>query len=176
MTAPRLSLLHRLQQGDQAAWQRLVDLYSAHLFLWGCRAGLQGPEAADLVRGVFDAIRQKLPAIPGNFRDWLRSLAHGQQRKLLQRRPETSGQPAQIPATADSLWEGEYLPALLGVAIQVLQGDFPASQWQAFWAVTVEGKSAVDVARELNSPPASVPIAEAHVLRQLRQELAGLLD
>jgi DNA-directed RNA polymerase specialized sigma24 family protein len=164
------------QAGDPAAWQRLVDLYSAHLFLWGCRAGLQGPEAADLVRGVFHAIGQKLPEVPGSFRAWLRSLAHGQRRKLMQKRPGATGEPAPVPPSSDALWEGEYLPGVLGAAVEVLQAELPAAEWKAFWSSTVEGKPAADVARELNMAPASVYIAESRILCRLRQELAGLLD
>jgi DNA-directed RNA polymerase specialized sigma24 family protein len=91
-------------------------------------------------------------------------------------KPPGGGEPAPVPPAADALWESEYLSGLLGAAAEVLKTEFPAAEWKAFWAATVEGKAAVEVARELNITPASVPIAEARVLRQLRQELAGLLD
>ena len=95
------SLLQRLQQaGDQTAWERLVDLYSGHLFMWACRAGLPGEQAAELVRGVFAVAAAKLaefrPGTPGGFRAWLRGLAHAQRRELLSKQVH-----AGVPAPAD---------------------------------------------------------------------------
>ncbi len=181
MSVLRPSLLQRLQQtGEQAAWARLVDLYSAHLFLWACRAGLQGAEAAELVRGVFTAVAQKLSAFrtdsPGGFRAWLRSMAHTQRSELIRKRaPAPASEASPVPAGADALWGTEYLPAILGSAVDLLQAEFAPVDWKACWGVTVEGRAPVEVARELGITPAAVHAAEARVLRRLRQELSGLL-
>jgi RNA polymerase sigma-70 factor, ECF subfamily len=186
MSASPSGLLLRLQQtGDQAAWGRLVDLYSAHLFLWACRAGLPGAEAADLVRGVFAAAAEKLyefrPGDPGGFRGWLRGLAHAERRAAL-RKKVPAGQaappedPPPVPAAADALWEGEYLPLLLRAAVDLMQAEFAPADWKACWGVAVEGRPAADVSRELGIPAAAVYAAEGRVLRRLRQELDGLLD
>jgi DNA-directed RNA polymerase specialized sigma24 family protein len=179
-------LLDRLRQtGDPAAWGRLVDLYSAHLFLWACRAGLQGSEAADLVRRAFAAVSEKLgefrPGSPGGFRAWLRGLAHAQRRESIQRQKVTTvhtaaaEEPPPVPAAADAVWEAEYLPLLLRAAVDLYQGEFPPSDWKACWGVTVEGRPAADVGRELGIPAAAVYAAEGRVLGRLRQELEGLL-
>jgi RNA polymerase sigma-70 factor (ECF subfamily) len=186
MSGSPTGLLQRLQQtGDAAAWGRLVDLYSAHLFLWACRAGLPGAEAADLVRDVFAAIAQKLPEYrttsPGGFRAWLRTLAHARRRELLAKQKVPAGHAAPdaaspVPAVADDLWEGEYLPFLLRAAVELMQPEFPPSDWKACWGVAIEGRPAADVARELGLTVAAVYAAEARVLRRLRQELDGLLN
>jgi RNA polymerase sigma-70 factor (ECF subfamily) len=187
MNAPSDSLLQRSRQpGEQAAWERLVDLYTPLLYFWACRAGLQGPEAADLVRAVFAAVGQKLPELPPGstgFRLWLRALAVGQRRELLQKRalhvgkPGTpAAEPPPIPAAADAMWEAEYLPFLLGRAVELLQGEFAAAEWKAWQALTVDGWPAAEVARELNLSLTAVYTAEAHVMRRLRRELDGLLD
>jgi RNA polymerase sigma-70 factor (ECF subfamily) len=183
------SLLHRLQQaGDQAAWERLVDLHSALLYLWACRAGLRGNEAADLVTQVFAAVLKKLPehggVLPtGGFRGLLRSLAHAARRDLLLRRPVPVGgppspaaDPGRVPAGAETLWEAEYAGFVLARAVELAQPEFPAEDWKACWEVAVEGRPAADVARVLGMTPAAVYAAEARVLSRLRQELEGLLD
>lgn len=179
------SLLQRLQQsGDQAAWERLVDIYSGHLFLWACRAGLPGEQAADLVRGVFAAAAAKLtefrPGAPGGFRAWLRGLAHAQRRELLRKQVHAGGAAAADipapPAAAETMWEAEYLPSLLTPAVELLQAEFAPAEWKACWGVAVEGRPAADVGRELGLTPADVHAAEARVLRRLRLELEGMLD
>jgi RNA polymerase sigma-70 factor (ECF subfamily) len=180
MSASPGSLLQRLQQsGDRAAWERLVDLYSGHLFLWACRAGLPGEQAGELMRKVFADVAARLPECRGGFRAWLRDLAHARRRELLLQKVPAGAGPVDLPATplaADALWEEEYLPSLLGPALDLVQGEFPAREWQACWGVVVEGRLADDVARELGITPADVQVAEARVLRRLRLELAGLLD
>jgi DNA-directed RNA polymerase specialized sigma24 family protein len=179
-------LLQRLQQtGAPDAWGQFVDLYAAPLFLWGCRAGLPGPEAADLVRGVLAEVARKLPEFrggtPGAFRTWLRTLAHAGRRELLRKKVPAAAagkpeEPAPVPAAADAVWEAEYLPLLLRGAVDVLRPDVPPAEWKACWGVTVEGRPAAEVARELGVPIAAVYAAESRVLCRLRQELGGLLD
>jgi RNA polymerase sigma-70 factor (ECF subfamily) len=187
MTHPAPGVLQRLRHnGEQTAWERFVDLYTPLLYFWAIRAGLPGAEAADLVREVCASVARRLsefvPAPGAGFRSWLRGLAHAARRELLLKRPVPVGpagqsaEPAAVPAGAEVLWEAEYAPTLLGRASELLQGEFPAAEWQAFWALTAEGRPATDVARELNLPVPAVYAAEARVLRRLRQELDGLLD
>jgi RNA polymerase sigma-70 factor (ECF subfamily) len=182
MSMAQPGLLERLRQhGEQAAWERLVDLYSPHLFLWACRSGLPGAAAGELVRRVFDAVARKLPEFSsdwaGGFRAWMRLLAHEQRRELLQNRnPINASDTAVVPAAADALWGEEYLPLLLRTAIDVFQADLPAQEWKACQGLTMDGRPAADVARELAMPEAAVYGAEFRVLQRLRQELDGLLD
>jgi hypothetical protein len=48
----------RVQANDDAAWQRLVDLYGPLIFSWGCRAGLSVEDAADVMQEAFCLSRQ----------------------------------------------------------------------------------------------------------------------
>jgi RNA polymerase sigma-70 factor (ECF subfamily) len=182
MSPARPALLQRLRQGDQAAWERLVDLYSAHLFLWAIRAGLPGGEAVELVRRVFLRLARKLPEQQGSFRTWLRDIAHAQRREMLTLQTVAPGAEAgrmkalPPPASAEVLWEAEYLPSLVRTAIDLMQAEFTPSDWKAVWAVMAEGRPAGEVARELGLSVAAVCAAQGRALRQLREELDGMLD
>jgi RNA polymerase sigma-70 factor (ECF subfamily) len=188
MTDTPISLLQRLREPDsQAAWERLVDLYSPLIYLWACRIGLQAQDAADLVQDVLLTLVQKLPEFqldPGkNFRAWLKTVTLNRWRDLRRRKLAAlpSGQAAHledvpVPDSATALFEGEYQQYLVGRAVDIMQTDFQPATWKACWSVVVEGKPAAQVAAELGLTVEAVYAARARVLRRLRQELAGLLD
>ena len=48
-----LTLVGRVQANEEAAWQRLVDLYGPLIFSWGCRGGLSVEDSADVMQEVF---------------------------------------------------------------------------------------------------------------------------
>jgi RNA polymerase sigma-70 factor (ECF subfamily) len=187
MNPSRPGLLQRLQQtGEKADWDLLVDLYSTPLFLWACRAGLQGSDAAELVREIFAAMARKLaeyrPGSTGGFRTWVRFLAHAERQRLLREkmvaaRGASAAEPvAPVPAAAEAIWEGEYLPLLLRNAVELLQSEYPAEDWKACVGLTIEGRPASEVGAELGLSPAAVYAAESRVLHRVRQELEELID
>src|SRR5438128_2738587 len=76
---PSSSLLARVQAQEQAAWNRLVHLYSPLVFRWGRRAGLQEADALDVGQEVFQAVWRTVHKFhrdrPGaTFRGWLRTI------------------------------------------------------------------------------------------------------
>ena len=66
--------------------------------------------------------------------------------------------------------------ALLRRALELVQTDFKEATWQAFWYTTIEGRSAADVAEELNITTNAVYLAKSRILRRLREEFEGLLE
>ena len=99
MESTSSSLLLRLRRpGEQAAWQRFIDLYSPLLYFWACRMGLDVQDAADLVQDVFVALVQKMPQFqydPGkSFRAWLRTVAENRWRDALRNGPRRRRTPA----------------------------------------------------------------------------------
>ena len=63
------------------------------------------------------------------------------------------------------------LDELLRKALESIRGEFHDRTWQAFWGVVVEGRTASDVAADLEMTPGSVRVSKSRVLLRLRREL-----
>ncbi len=181
------TLLERLREpGDEAAWSRLVDLYTPLLFAWARRCGESEDDSADLVQEVFVALVQTLPSFQydpsSKFRGWLRTLLLNKLRdrkrrevradRALAQRPQEE----QLPDVAELFWEKEYHKELARRALQLMQAEFAPATWQSCWKTVVESRTVADVARELGLTDNAVYLARCRVLRRLRQELAGLME
>jgi len=182
------TLLERLRQPhDEAAWRRLLELYTPLLFAWARRCGQGEHDAADLVQEVFVALVQTLPVFQydqrrGQFRNWLRTLLLNKLRDRKRREGRADKALAQLPHekelphVAEAFWEEDYRKELARRALQLMQAEFTPSTWKACWETVVESRSPADVARELGLTENAVYIARCRVLRRLRQELDGLMD
>jgi RNA polymerase sigma-70 factor (ECF subfamily) len=189
MTRTPISLLEKLQSvGDQAAWVRFVQIYTPLLTHWAYRLGLAGPEAADLVQDVFTLLVQKLPHFrydpARRFRGWLWTVTlnccREKQRRLTVAPAAASDWERQGQETAgdvaEEVAEEEYRQYLTRRALELMQAEFQAATWRAFWECVVEERPAAEVAAELGLSENAVYLAKGRVLRRLREELAGLLD
>lgn len=180
-----ISLLERLRHApDDAAWRRLVHLYTPLLFAWARRAGESEHDAADLVQDVFAILVRWLPQFqlePGaHFRGWLRTvtlnkLRERKRREALVRHVPLAAEPA-LPDDVEAFWEDDYRRALTKRALQIMQVDFEPTTWKACWEHVAEGRPAAEVGRELGISENAVYIARCRVLRRLRQELHGMLE
>jgi RNA polymerase sigma-70 factor (ECF subfamily) len=188
MLATPITLLERLRRpGEQAAWERFVQLYTPLLYHWARRLAPQEADAADLVQEVFVVLLRELPTFnyqpPRRFRGWLWTVLVNKWRERGRRR---AGRPAEIggdaldqqvePDAGPALEEEEYRQYLVGRALQLMQADFELATWKASWAYVVEGRPAAAIAAELGPSVNAVHLAKARVLRRLRQELEGLLE
>ena len=180
-----VSLLERLRQApDEAAWQRLVRLYTPLLFFWARRAGESEHDAADLIQDVFSILLKALPQFErqaqGSFRGWLKTITLNKLRERKRREAVARHVPladaAALPDSAEAFWETEYRQALTQRALQLMQTDFAPTTWRACWEHIAKGRPAAEVARELGISENAVYIARCRVIRRLRQELSGLLE
>lgn len=66
-------LVKRCRQGDQSAWDSLVDRYQRLIFAIPRRAGLSEEQAADVFQEVFLTLVEKIDAIeqPEKIRSWI---------------------------------------------------------------------------------------------------------
>lgn len=193
MPETSLSLLERLRgQPDAAAWQRLMDLYEPLIRGWLRRHQLQVSDVDDLVQEVLAIVVKEMPGFehnqrPGAFRNWLRTAtAHCLRRFWRDRlyRPDAAGGSswqehlAQLedPSSGLSrLWDQEHDRHVLRRLLELIEGDFQPSTWQAFRRLVLERARAADVAAELGQSVNAVLIAKSRVLQRLRQEGRGLL-
>ncbi len=72
------SLIVGVQENDQEAWERLVELYSPLVYFWCQESGLPAPDLNDIFQEVFHALARNInkfrPRENGSFRGWLRTL------------------------------------------------------------------------------------------------------
>ena len=185
-----LSLLARAMANEADSWQRLVRIYSPLVFFWAQRSGLHEADAADVVQEVWQSVATALPRFErdqhaGTFRGWLWTITRNKLRDHFRRRqgkPEAAGgsdarfcleniaeqEPVDESGTEDH--------ALLHRTLELIRPEFEERTWRAFWRMTVEGRSAADVAAEVGLAANAVHQAKFRVLRRLREEMAGLVD
>jgi RNA polymerase sigma-70 factor (ECF subfamily) len=191
-TGTSRSLLERVRADDPAAWDRLVTLYAPMVFHW-CRLwDLQDQDAADICQEVFQAVLTHIGSFRkerkgDTFRGWLRTVArnkmHDHFRRFGQEGQGAGGTDAQRwfahlsgpQPDADEGTAAEEDHSLFHRALELVQGEFEARTWQAFWRTAIEGQSAKEVAADLGMSPGAVRVAKSRVLHRLREELGDLV-
>jgi len=189
MPSTSTGLLERVKGQEDAAWQRLVDLYGPLVYQWCRQAGLQDEDAADMVQEVFGTVFSRVDEFQrnrgnGSFRGWLRVIAQhkiGDHFARVKDRAQAEGGTTaqerlqQIPAppppsTTDQLGERGLLSRR---ALELVRGEFEDRTFQAFLRVTAGGQSPAEVAEALGMTPQAVYTAKCRVLNRLRQHLHG---
>jgi RNA polymerase sigma-70 factor, ECF subfamily len=187
MTKTPASLLEQLRRrGDQAAWERFVQLYTPLLSFWARqRMELAGADADDLVQDVFTVLVEKLPEFrydpQKRFRGWLWTIlvnkARDRRRALATNVLGAQDVPeSPTPDPADELADREYRGYLVRRVLELIQDEFQPTTWQAFWECVTTNQSAAAVGEKLGLSLDAVYQAKSRVLRRLRQDLEGLLD
>src|SRR5438445_13871875 len=148
-----LSLLERLHQNpDDAAWQRMVDLYTPLIRGWMRRYALREPDADDLVQDVLAIVVRKLPEFEhqpriGSFRRWLRNITVNCLRDFwrynrFRPKPTGNGEFGHVldqledPESALSrLWDREHDDQIIRRLLELIRPRFEEKTWQAFQRV-----------------------------------------
>jgi RNA polymerase sigma-70 factor (ECF subfamily) len=121
----------------------------------------------------------------GSFRGWLLTLTrHGLHDYLARRKPHNQGsgdsdvqarlEEVPSPEEEQTLWDQEYEQRVFTWAVERVRPCFKEPTWQAFWQVTVEGKSSGEVARALGMTVGAVYVAKCRVQARLRAEIQDL--
>ena len=184
------SLLADARLAVPAAWERLVRLYAPLVSSWCRRWGVVEQDIVDLLQDVFlsvasnlDRFRKERPV--DTFRGWLYTIARNKVRDHLRRRaaePAAAGGSEallklqqildpNVDSEPPSMADDGILDELLRKALESIRGEFYDRTWKAFWGVVVEGRTASDVAADLEMTPGSVRVAKSRVLLRLRREL-----
>ena len=183
------SLLIRVREHDQEAWQRLVKIYSPLVFHW-CRndSGLEPDDAADVMQDVFRSVSSGIGSFrkknSGSFRGWLRTITTNKIRDFIRRTKRQDHavggtqwhqrlQDLPEPSEESEVMEGGMV---MRRAVDLLGSGFQEHSRRAFWLVVMDGCSAAEAAEQLNMTEQAVWQACYRIRRRLRDELADLLD
>jgi DNA-directed RNA polymerase specialized sigma24 family protein len=79
-------------------------------------------------------------------------------------------QPDRVDALQEQ-WDHEYDQRVFSWAVDRVKGSFTDTTWQAFWQVSVEGKNARDVAKNVGISVGAVYIAKSRVLARLKEQI-----
>jgi RNA polymerase sigma-70 factor (ECF subfamily) len=182
------SLIARVQRRDAEAWEVLARLYGPLVYGWARQRGLQDQDAADVVQEVFQSVARAIDGFdaagPGStFRGWLWTITRNavrQHARIQARHPSAVGgtdaqqQMQALPQTGAEETEPaapNTKTALAHRALRLIRDEFEPPTWQAFWRVTIDGRTAGDVADELGLTPGAVRQAKYRVLCRLRDLL-----
>jgi len=184
----RASLLVQLRDGaNHGAWQEFMRLYGPVVYGFARKRGLQDADAADLMQDVMRSVSTAIGRLDydrnqGTFRGWLFTITRNRVFNFLSARrirPQASGDTSthQLlethPTESDGtdVWEVEYQRRLASLAMERVKREFTENTWQAFWLTAVEGKSAVDISKQIGLSPGAIYVAKSRVLARLKQEV-----
>lgn len=189
-------MLHRAQQGDPEAWNRLAQLYGPIVYGWARRLGCQPPDAADVMQETFLAVAVAIGRFdhqrPGaTFRGWIWTITRNKIHDLWRRgdadQPGVGGStakgrmeqfpqhPAAKPDDQPPSAATEDQTILRRQALALIRDQFEPRSWAMFWETTICGRDVADVASELGVSRWAVYKMRTRVLMRLREQLDGLV-
>lgn len=185
------SVLDRARGGDQAAFQRIVQLYAGLVYHWCRHAGLAPEDSEDVGQQVFLAVSRSLEGFrrekpEDSFRGWLRVITRSRiadhfrensQRELAAGGDSSWNAPTATYAPEEDTAESQHAETamLYERAVDLVRAEFAEQDYQAFHQVVVEGAASKDVAAKLGVSVNSVYIAKSRILKRLRDEFGELL-
>jgi RNA polymerase sigma-70 factor (ECF subfamily) len=188
-----LSLLQGMRQRDPIKWKRFATIYTPLVYSWCRRSAVPEQEAGDVAQEVFRAVAAGIDSFrrdqPGDsFRGWMWGICYFKIKDYFRQRMQhpaaiggsevldrLNNLPVDMPQVVDERNEREDAQLIYYRALELIQEEFEARTWQAFWRVVVDEQSAAEVGRDLGMSPGAVYNANYKVLRRLRQEFDGLM-
>lgn len=180
-----VSLLDKLANPQaEEAWHRFVDLYTPLLYHWAQKMSIPVSDISDLIQDVYVHLLKELPEFQlsrrGHFHGWLHAVFRNKALEWLRKRHKhpINGQLSDVygSESLSALEELEYRKYLTERIMQILKDSFPETTWKACWESVVANRPADQIATELGITTNMVYLAKSRVLRQLREDLTGLLD
>lgn len=145
---------------NQAAWQRLFDLYAGFIFSIARSKGLNDADADDIVQIVFSDMARNLPTFKydrekGRFRSYLAGLVHWRVKDRLKSGKRDAELKAafqkefreKASAGDDEFEEREWQSAALEEALRRIKPDVRPEHYAAFVASAIEGQDTETVSK-----------------------------
>jgi RNA polymerase sigma-70 factor (ECF subfamily) len=187
LTSP--TLLGRLCQNDELAWQTFVQRYGPKIYRWCLQWRLQEADAEDVTQNVLVSLARKLQSFvydpTRSFRGWLRLLTQHALADFLadtKRRERSSGDSGVlavlhgIEARNDLLarLEEQFDQEMLEEAMARVRLRVEPHNWEAFRLTALEGLSADAAAHQLEMRITAVFKAKSRIQQMLREEITRL--
>jgi len=186
------TLLQALRSRESNAWARFVGIYAPIVYRWCRGRGLNDVDSADVIQEVFQAVFKGIARFEHqqagqSLRGWLWSITRNKICDHFRRRQdqpvgrggstanELLNNLADIPEAPAESPESD-AAELSRRALLLIQTEFEATTWKAFYAMAIDGISAAEAGRLLGITTAAAFKAKSRVLNRLRRELDGLLD
>ncbi len=179
------SLLQGARAGENEAWRRLVGRYAQIVYARCRRVGIGPDDAQDVVQEVFSStathlceFRYRSPT--DSFRSWLKTITHNKIADHFRRQgaqPKAEGGSAAQQRFAELATEplaGSASDSAIGdtrlhKVLEIANASVEELTWQAFWQLTVEERTAADVAEQLGMGTKAVYEAKYRVSRLIRK-------
>jgi RNA polymerase sigma-70 factor (ECF subfamily) len=179
--AEDLELHRRLLNGDRGAFDELYKRYAAQAYGLAYRVTGQQVLAQDVVHDAYMALWRAPEAFDpsrGSFRTFFLSLVHHRGVDLVRReqrlraRTEKAAnlEPVVDEDPADAVAEAGYLSVRRKEVREALTG-LPAAQQQVLEMAYFDGKTQVEIAKELDIPLGTVKTRTLAAMRKLRMAL-----
>lgn len=175
--------------GNEAAWQRLFDLYAGFVFSIARSKGLRSEDADDIVQVVFADLARNLPTFQydrakGKFRSYLTGLVHWRIMDRLKSGKRDADLKAafweEAKAAASSadedFAEREWQAAAMEEALRRIRPDVRPEHYAAFVASAVEGQDAETVMRLYGLSRDNLYQIRKRLTMKLREAVAAVLD
>ena len=174
------------------SWREFVDLYTPLIRIWLHTQHVRDQERDDVTQEVIAVVLRRLPEFQrertGSFRNWLKRVTifcwQNYRRKNLSKSPavggsdfgQMMGELGDPESEMSRRWDQQHDQYILQQLLEKIRPTVRPGTWNAFRAVTMDGKSAEQAAAELGVSVNAVYVAKSRVLSQLRQVSEGLVD
>ena len=175
--------------GNEAAWQRLFDLYAGFVFSIARSKGLREEDADDMVQVVFADLARNLPTFrydraKGKFRSYLTALVHWRVMDRLKAGKRDADLKASFweeaksaaSAADEDFSEREWQQAALEEALRRMKPDVRPEHYAAFVASAVDGQDTESVMRLYGISRDNLYQIRKRLTERLRETVAAVLD
>lgn len=184
------SLIGRAKCGEEAAWASIAEIYSPFIEFWLRKWGVSELEdiRQDVLVRAWRGLKNFQLDTGGSFRGWLLVITRNTVRDHIVKAPPAVGRGgsvfaahlAQLPESAlyeeaDSQFPESAEIELMRRAVLVLKSQLSSNAWKIFWESAVCGRTAPEIASELQMTAMAVRKTKSRAVRQLRQLLAGIV-
>ena len=175
------TVLGDLRAGDDAAWQKFVDRFRSPVYGFATSMGLPHAEAEDATQETLNAFvsaiqRGDYNREKGRLSAWLFGFARrtimATRRVHMSRRDKPASDTGfwrRLPddESLEHIWDRVWEEELAAACLRQLEAEIGEQAFRAFHAMTVEGRSSKDVAKELGISDSTARVAKHRALQRL---------